>query len=333
MESSCSGTFETSYGPSEIVVPVLERSPGSNRSIAAVLEPMTAAATRNWVFLGDSLTEGIGSQRVSHVTELVNQFRVDLQKLPDRRTSIHHIRLRSVDPDTFDPFIQFNLAGHLDSDRQPETTSAFCIWNLACEGRTIETDFKWLPMIAAIKPELVVIFRGSLESIIRPVMVIDNSWPAWVPKTWRSYSSMDPRCYFSSTPWRRMKQTTIDGLKQRARLRLLKSRTGKPLMDLDTFANHYLELINKLHCLETRVLMLGLLPVGERFPQSSAYFETVNQRLRDIATTTSADFCDWAESLRGNGFSELLYRDTFHPNPMGARKLADILRSHLSKEI
>jgi lysophospholipase L1-like esterase len=312
------------------VVPVLERSSDSYRAITPVLE--NYPSTRNWVFLGDSLTEGVGSERVSHVTELVNQFRVEMQKLSDQQTSVHHIRLRSVNPDTFDPFVQFNLAGHVDSDLQTGGTKSFCIWNLGCEGQTIETDFKWLPMIAAIKPELVVIFRGSLESIIRPAMIFDGSWPAWVPKTWRSYSSMDPRCYFSSTPLRRMKQMSIDGLKQRTRLRLLKSSTGKPLMDLDTFANHYLELVKKLQSLQASVLMLGLLPVGECFPQSCAYFEVVNQRLSNIATTTNADFFDWAATLRTNGFRELLYRDTFHPNRAGAKKLADILRSHLSKQ-
>lgn len=292
----------------------------------------TTPSTRNWVFLGDSLTEGVGSQRVSHVTELVNLFRVELQKLSHQQTSVHHIRLRSVNPDTFDPFVQFNLAGHLDSDLQTDGTRAFCIWNLACEGQTIETDFKWLPVIASIKPELVIIFRGSLESIIRPAMVSDGSWPAWVPKSWRSYSSMDPRCYFSSTPLRRMKQMSIDGLKQRTRLRLLKSSTGKPLMDLDTFASNYLELIKRLQSLQASVLMLGLLPVGECFPQSSAYFEQVNQRLSNIAATTKVEFFDWAATLRTNGYRELLYRDTFHPNRAGAKRLADILRSHLSKQ-
>ena len=311
------------------MVSILERSSGSYRAITTVLDGIPSLpSTRNWVFLGDSLTEGVGSQRVSHVAELVNQFRVELQN----QTSVHHIRLRSVNPDTFDPFVQFNLAGHLDSDSQTDGTKAFCVWNLACEGQTIETDFKWLPMIAAIRPELVVIFRGSLESIIRPAMVFDNSWPAWVPKSWRSYSSMDPRCYFSSTPLRRMKQMTIDGLKQRTRLRLLKSCTGKPLMDLDTFANNYLALVKQLQSLQASVLMLGLLPVGECFPQSSAYFEMVNQRISSIAATTNAGFFDWAATLRTNGFRELLYRDTFHPNRAGARKLADILRSHLAQE-
>jgi len=288
--------------------------------------------TRSWVFLGDSLTEGVGSHRVSHVTELVDRLRVELNK-SGQQTSVHHLRLRSVDPDAFDRFVHFNLAGYLSTDLRHDSTSTLSVWNLACEGQTIEKDFYWLPLIAAIKPELVVIFRGSLESILRPAMVHDGSWPMWVPRAWRHYSSMDPRCYFSSTPWRRIKQTTIDRLKQRTRLRLLNSRPGTPLMSLDTFANHYRELIAQLQRLEARVLMLGLLPIGNYFPESAAYFELVNHRLQVIAKTSDADFFDWAAPLRANGFHEFLYRDTFHPNPVGAKKLADILLSDLGTRL
>ena len=312
------------------MVSVLERPSDSDRAIAReVRRIQPVASTRNWVFLGDSLTEGVGSERVSHVTELVNQFRGDLKKSTPQ-ISVHHLRLRSVDPNDFDRFVRFNLAGHLDTDVYKDSARAFCIWNLACEGQTIEKDFDWLPLIASIRPELVIVFRGSLESIIRPAMALDGLWPTWVPRTWRMYSSMDPRCYFSSTPWRRIKQSTIDDLKQRTRLRLLKSRPGKPLMDLDTFVNHYVALITRLQHLQARVLMLGLLPVGGCFPESAAYFQRVNKRLREIAASAGADFCDWGAPLRANGFHEMLYRDTFHPNAAGAKKLADILRSHLT---
>ena len=285
--------------------------------------------TRNWVFLGDSLTEGVGSERVSHVTELVNELRAQLNA-SDERTIVHHLRLRSVEPGSFDRFVKFNVAGYLNTDSQVEGANALCLWNLACEGRTIETDFEWLPLIASIKPELVVIFRGSLESIIRPAMLQDGEWPMWVPRSWRTYASMDPRCYFSSTPWRRLKQTTIDGLKQRARQKLLRSRPGKPLMDLESFVSHYEQLINHLHKLDSRVLMLGLLPVGAYFPDSAAHFARVNKRLEDLATTCGVDFYDWASPLRTNGFEKLFFRDTFHPNAEGAKELAQILKTHLN---
>lgn len=288
-----------------------------------------AKTTINWVFLGDSLTEGVGSERVSHVTELVSQFRVELNESAERQTRVHHLRLRSVDPNGFDRFVRFNIAGYMSVDGQDPSANELCIWNLACEGRTIETDFEWLPLIAAIRPELVVIFRGSLESIIRPAMLQDGAWPRWVPQSWRTYSSMDPRCYFSSTPLRRLKQTTIDALKQRTRRRLLKSRPGKPLMELDSLAGYYQELVTRLRGLEARVLILGLLPVGEHFPDSAAYFERVNGRLREVAITGGAEFCDWGAPLRTNGYEKLFYRDTFHPNAQGARELAQILRTHL----
>jgi lysophospholipase L1-like esterase len=288
-------------------------------------------STQNWVFLGDSLTEGVGSERVSHVTELVKQLRVDHNGSDP--PLVHHLRLRAINPDSFDPFVRFNVAGYMNIDMQQPSADALWIWNLACEGRTIETDFEWLPLIASIRPQLVVIFRGSLESIIRPAMLRDGSWPMWVPRSWRSYSSMDPRCYFSTTSWRRVKQTTVDSLKQRVRRNLLRSRPGKPLMDLDSFVEHYDRLVTQLVGLNSRVLMLGLLPVGEQFPDSAAYFERVNGRLRDIAAIHGAEFCDWASQVKVKGDDKLFYRDTFHPNAVGAKTLAQILRPHLTNGV
>jgi len=274
---------------------------------------------RNWVFLGDSLTEGVGSKRISHVTELVKQLRAS------GSANVHEFRLRHVE-NGFNRQIDFNVAGLIDVDGD-QNHSDLWLWNLGCEGRTIDSDFGWLPLIAALRPELVVIFRGSLESIIRPAMVIDGDWPSWVPQSWRSYAAMDPRCYFSTTWWRKAKQSSIDALKQQARLQLLRHRPGKPLIDIEQFALYQTELLRRLQALGARVLVLGLLPVDEtRFPGSSEYFKTVNARLKQVADVEGVEFLDWASSLNGN---ELFYRDGFHPNAAGADALAGILHERL----
>ena len=276
---------------------------------------------RNWIFLGDSLTEGVGSKRISHVTELVKQLR------SSGGANVHEFRLRQIDAD-FNRQIEFNVAGlmSVDADQQP---SDLWLWNLACEGQTIDSDFGWLPLIASLRPELVVIFRGSLESIIRPAMVADGGWPWWVPRSWRGYAAMDPRCYFSTTWPRKAKQSSVDALKQRARLKLLSVRPGRPLIDVEKFASYQTELLTRLQALNTRVLVLGLLPVDEAcFPGSSAHFRTVNARLKQIADAEGAEFFDWASSLNGG---DLFYRDGFHPNAAGAEALARILREKLEK--
>ena len=270
---------------------------------------------RNWVFLGDSLTEGVGSKRISHVTELVKQMRAAAG------ANVHEFRLRHVNSD-FNRQIDFNVAGLMNvaPDQSP---SDLWLWNLACEGQTIDSDLGWLPLIAALRPELVVIFRGSLESIIRPAMVLDGDWPWWVPQSWRNYAAMDPRCYFSTTWWRKAKQSSVDALKQRARLKLLKLRPGKPLIDLEKFASYQTELLKRLQALDTRVIVLGLLPVDEvRFPGSREYFRIVNARLKQTAEAEGVKFVDWASSLNGG---DLFYRDGFHPNAGGADALARIL--------
>jgi lysophospholipase L1-like esterase len=274
---------------------------------------------RNWVFLGDSLTEGVGSKRISHVTEFVKQMRADAW------ANVHEFRLRHVD-NNFNHQIDFNVAGLMNVDGD-QNESDLWLWNLASEGQTIDSDFRWLPLIAALRPELVVIFRGSLESIIRPAVVLDGDWPWWVPQSWRGYAAMDPRCYFSMTWWRRAKQTSVDALKQRARLLLLKQRPGKPLIDLERFASYQTELLKRLQELGSRVIVLGLLPVDEtRFPGSREYFGIVNARLREIAEAEGVQFVDWASSLDGG---DLFYRDGFHPNAAGAAALARILREQI----
>ncbi len=275
------------------------------------------------MFLGDSLTEGVGSKRISYVTELVTQIRT-----ARRDVNVHELRLRHVDPHGFNRDIEVNVAGKLDVDGGTATEDLW-LWNLACEGQTIETDLKWLPLIGAIRPQMVVIFRGSLESIIRPATLHDGTWPWWVPGSWRGYAAMDPRCYFSTTWWRKAKQQFIDTTKQKVRLRFLSQAAGKPLMELDLFTYHLLALLRGLN---TRVLILGLLPVDEaRFPGSPAYFESVNVRLKEIANREGAEFFDWGSVLKSTtAQDELFYRDGFHPNLAGATALAEVLRSHLS---
>lgn len=280
----------------------------------------------NWVFLGDSLTEGVGSKRISYVSELVTQIRST-----KREVNVHELRLRYVDPHRFNRDIEVNVAGKMDVDGRTATEDLW-LWNLACEGQTIETDLAWLPLIGAVRPELVVIFRGSLESIIRPATLHDGTWPWWVPASWRGYAAMDPRCYFSTTWWRKAKQQLVDTTKQKTRLQLLARGGGKPLMGLELFTTHLTTLLHRLQALNTRVLVLGLLPVDEtQFPDSPAYFESVNAKLKEIANSEGAGFFDWGSVLKATR-DELFYRDGFHPNLAGATALAEILRSHLCRD-
>jgi lysophospholipase L1-like esterase len=277
----------------------------------------------NWVFLGDSLTEGVGSKRISYVSELVTQIRS-----AKRHVNVHELRLRYVDPRRFNRDIEVNVAGKLDVD-PTQHSSDLWFWNLACEGQTIETDLAWLPLISTLRPELVVIFRGSLESIIRPAAWHDGTWPWWVPASWRGYAALDPRCYFSTTWWRKARQQALDATKQRVRLKLLSRSAGRPLMELEPFTRHLTTLLQRLHALNTRVLVLGLLPVDKnRFPQSPSYFALMNAKLKEIANAEGAEFFDWGAALQTMR-DELFYRDGFHPNQAGATALAAILRSHL----
>jgi lysophospholipase L1-like esterase len=312
------------------MVSILAR-PSGRGSASGLDQRRMGIDTRNWVFLGDSLTEGIGSQRVSHVSELVKCLRSSESGSGNGR-AIHHMRLREVDHG-LDRFVRFNVAGFLDRDTTAD--AALWVWNLGCEGRTIEEDFGWVPFVTNLRPECVVIFRGSLESIIRPAMIKDGSWPWWLPNSWRTYSSLDPRCYFSSTWWRRAKQSSLDRTKQMTRRKLLAVRPGKPLMELESLTEKYSDLLLRLRGLAPRILVLGLLPVDDRmFPGSGEYFRRVTENLQELSSRLEVEFLDWGSCLASlEAYPELFYRDGFHPNNKGARVLAEILRGHLEETI
>jgi len=284
----------------------------------------TVNRATNWVFLGDSITEGVGSLRATYVSALVDRLRAS-----SSARAVHDFRLRDVEPG-FNPFIRVNVAGYLRRDERP-AAPALWVWNLASEGRTIESDQQWLPLLDNLRPERVFIHRGSLESILRPACFHDGRWPLWVPRSWRGLVSMDPRCYFSDTPLRKLKQSFIDAAKQRTRLRLLQAGAPKPLLASDQIVAHYGALLRSLRGLQTRVTVLGLLAPDQRtFPGSAAHFLELNARLRSIAADQDADFLDWHAPFSSAG--ETFYRDGFHPSPEGSARLAEILHARLIEQ-
>jgi hypothetical protein len=130
---------------------------------------------KNWVCLGDSLTEGLGERRATYVSELVKLLRAS----SGGSLVVHDARLREVDPATFNPYVRTNLAGHLDAD-PADASRVLWIWNLASEGQTIAADRRWMPLLRNLAPERILIYRGSLESIIRPACVRDGAWCRWI---------------------------------------------------------------------------------------------------------------------------------------------------------
>lgn len=286
--------------------------------------------SKNWVFLGDSLTEGVGSERVSYITELVRLLSAaELRKREPARQAIHEFRLREMQ--SFDRFARFNVAG-LWERCVPSGNGSVWLWNLAMEARTIENDVRWLPLIENLRPELLVIYRGSLESIIRPVMVTQGNWPWWVPRAWRGYAALDPRCYFSRVWWRQAKQRAVDALKQAARRRCLRQGTGRPLMEPQILINHYRALLDSLRVVSSKILILGLIPPDpECFPSSPEQFRKVNELLRELAALNKDAFFDWAPLFEAKRDGvELWYQDGFHPNSAGNKVLAEVLCNRIA---
>lgn len=102
-------------------------------------------------------------------------------------------------------------------------------------------------------------------------------------------------------------------------------------MDEEVLIQHYENLVVKLRALNTRVLLLGLLPPDERtFPGSAKHFASVNKRLAALASEQGAEFFDWGQKIPNKEYDNLFYRDGFHPNPRGSQTMAMLLSKYLS---
>jgi lysophospholipase L1-like esterase len=285
----------------------------------------------HWVFLGDSLTEGVGRNRHSYVSELVRNLRASNEhsNAPVRR--VGYMRLKNVNPDSFNRFIAVNLAGLWDAqDSQGDVD--LVVWNLGAEATTTADDMRWLPLLGMLNPQWVIVMRGALESIVRPPELQSGEWPWWLPRAWRGLASMDPRCYFSGQWWRVAKQRVVDTIKQSVRLGLL-AKGGAPVHTPEQVFANYTTLLDRMKERCENIAVCGLLPVSEEtFPGSASGFQTVNQGLQEIARSSGTHYVNW-EELLGTSFDlrECLYRDGFHPNEIGNRLIGRKLSEHLSR--
>lgn len=281
---------------------------------------MISQRPQNWVFLGDSLTEGVGSSRTSYVQEFAALMR---ERSPD--VKIKEIRLRFDSNVNTDEPKPFNLLGY----QSPGETGGIdiWIWNLASEGTTVEHDKRWLPLLQNLKPERVFLLRGALESIVRPISSISGDFPWWVPKGWRGYASMDPRCYFSTTWWRRWKQVTIDFLKQKIRHLLLQSGATGSLLTETVFERHLEDLCLKIKPLGSEIIGIGLPPVSNNtFPGSQSRFDQINSLILSAMNHYSGVFVDLSNAFGAEGAdSDFYYRDGFHQTKKGAIQIARVL--------
>ena len=287
----------------------------------------------HWVFLGDSLTEGIGRDRVSYVSELAQNLRGKMAPLSTSPIRVGYFRVRKVQPDAFNKYISVNFAGLWEPPAGHDKFDLI-VWNLGAEATTTADDIRWLTLLKILNPKLIVVMRGALESIVRPRSLQSGCWPWWVPSTWRDCVSMDPRCYFSGPWWRVTKQRTVDLIKQRLRLRML-ADGGAPMHAANRVFENYVTLLDGLKECCANIAVCGLLPVSDKtFPGSSASFRNINQGLRKIAERCGAHFINW-EELLGHplNWQQLLYRDGFHPNMAGAKLIGQKLSDHLFQTV
>jgi len=270
---------------------------------------MSGGAVEHWVFLGDSLCEGVGSSRIGFVSELA-------KTLPGAEM----IRLR---PMRIPGPVPYDIAGMVG---ERAAAARLLLWNLGCEGTTTPDDTAWFWLLRSLAPTRIFILRGALESILRPAAIVERRPRLWLPRSWRGPAALDPRCYFSETWWRRAKQRSVDAAKQAARRRLLRMEPGRPLLSDADFLTAYGALLDRCAALGAVTVAIGLPHVSERvFPGSARVFRERSMAIAGLAAQRGLTFVDWPSQLSAEARPDCFFRDGFHPNARGAAAFAQSL--------
>lgn len=275
-----------------------------------------------WVFLGDSLTEGIGSQRVNYVSELMQLLR-KRSNMP-----IHGLRWRLVNLNDYRDLSSYNSASLIDFDAE-KTSSALWLVNLAVESCRVADELARVRKILALAPDRAFLLLGTHEAVARPSASLTGNWPSWLPKSWRHYHAMDPRPYFNSNPWRRAKQKFIDWAKQKARHALLK-HGRQPLVADEVVFRQFAQLVTRIQSAGVAVTVLEMTPMGEdMYPGTLEIIRRRNEQIRQWCLARQVDFVEWEKALYEDR-STAFFRDQQHVNQDGARLMAKILMRYIT---
>jgi lysophospholipase L1-like esterase len=115
-----------------------------------------------------------------------------------------------------------------------------------------------------------------------------------------------------------------------------------PNIDIKDFENYYNDLIKKLQSGDLKIIILGINPVTELFPEneSESYrkkqreiYEIYNEKIFEIARKNNLAYINlWEEFNKDTDLEEYIQIDGIHPNEKGSNLIAELIYEIIKKE-
>ncbi len=107
-----------------------------------------------------------------------------------------------------------------------------------------------------------------------------------------------------------------------------------PNIDIKEFENYYNDLIKKLKIFDLKIIILGINPITELFPEKEnenykkkqrQIYEIYNEKILDIAENNNLDHINLWEAFNKADLIEYIQTDGIHPNKKGLGLIAEIV--------
>lgn len=282
------------------------------------------------IFFGDSMTEGIGSERISYVSELhriLNNMGVP--------SSLERIR-RSETLGGF-PSNLWNWVIHSQPafwPNAPLDDRGVRLINFAVEGTTIDYDMMLQSQLHGLRPDVIFVFRGVVEAVHR--MDLDGFLTRCLPKRWKSMGALEPRCYFSNHWLRGIKQYLESESKSWLRRKIFSAHGSYPIMTPEEFSQKLETFLTRLkEAYDAPVVVGTMLPIiGKHFPGTAKEFENFNDVIKGVTSSLKVELLEWHLALpKSHALEELYFADGLHLNAKGNAILAEVLLKILKLQL
>lgn len=199
------------------------------------------------------------------------------------------------------------------------------IKNFAHTGTTIRYALEIVNNVLNFKPDIVFIFYGNVDAILRPN---ENSKPNFyklLPNRYKQNGMLDPRPFYSKKILKRIYEKSESTFRYNIKKLLMKVQGVYSWTSIDEFESLYNLFIKKLRSNDIEMILISTVTIDDfYFPGSTIQFEKYNKIIEKIALENQLKFINLYEILKKYNQDQVYGPDHFHPNEKGYEIIADV---------
>ena len=202
------------------------------------------------------------------------------------------------------------------------------IKNFAYTGTTIKYAIQKIPELLAYNPDVVIVFYGNVDAILRPKTDGKLNLYHILPKRYRGNGMLDPRPIYSRNLYKSILEHADSLFRYNFKKLLIMMYGVYSWVGIEEFTENYQQLIDAINAEHRRIILVSTVTIDDYyFPNSTAQFIKYNSVIQQLARENNKLYLDLYSFLNEFDKDEIYGADHFHPNANGyeiiGKKLAE----------